>query len=140
LPVVPAKPTAKALYQIRHGTPYRGRMRDKSLEGKSVLGLPQNWQQPFEDPEDGCPGAWYRTYYIDSVDAYVRRRTSTGNRVPNPLFDVAPIQVQVAVLYLEEQQEMARAAFEEAVAERMRAQMTQSTATSGARSGRLPRR
>jgi len=82
-----------------------GRHPDRSLAGKSNLGRSVNWEQPFEDECDGCPGGWYRTAFIDSLDPYFRRRTGEGARVPNPRFDEADRLVQDAVMCFEEEQE-----------------------------------
>ena len=62
-----------------HGSPYRGRPRDRSLEGVIVpaFGRAQDWTQPWEDPDDGCPGAWYRTPYVDTVDEFTREHGQT---------------------------------------------------------------
>lgn len=59
----------------------------------------------------GCPGAWYRTPYVDSLvfadghTRYYRRRTRGGGRAQNPLFDAADWQVQRAILYLEAEED-----------------------------------
>lgn len=107
----------------QHGSPYRGRPRDRSLEGVIVpaFGRAQDWTQPWEDPDDGCPGAWYRTPYVDSVDEFTRERDDVGNRVSNPKFDRAPPQVQAAVLHLESEQRRARAYLDKAIADRLAA-------------------
>jgi len=101
--VAPA-PTRLGLYETR-GSPYLGRYPDKRLAGVRYLDTAINCDRPLEDPENGCPGAWYRTRYIDSVDRYTRRRTASGGRVSNPLFDTADWQIQAAVLRLEGEQE-----------------------------------
>lgn len=44
-------------------------------------------QHPPEDPEDGCPGAWYRTPWVASVLRYRRRPDGNGGRVPSRLYD-----------------------------------------------------
>ena len=45
-------------------------------------------KRPLEDIEnEGCPGAWYRTPFFDSVARYKRRSTEGGGRVANPRLD-----------------------------------------------------
>ena len=57
-----------------------GRPRDYSREGKG------DWAAPAElADEAGCPGAWYRTAFVDSILRYYRRRDRNGNRIENPL-------------------------------------------------------
>jgi hypothetical protein len=108
LPLVPRKPSADGLIRIRGGiNPYMGRYPDKRLDDLVVLGYRNKVGQPLEDPADGCPGAWYRTAFVDSVDKYTRRRIENGARVSNPAFRKAPWQVQAAVMYLEAEQERA---------------------------------
>jgi len=59
---------------------HMGRGRDYSREGKG------DWAAPAERiDETGCPGAWYRTAFVDSVLRYYRRRDRNGNRIENPL-------------------------------------------------------
>ena len=82
-----------------------GRHSSPALDALVQLGQRNKPGHPREDIEDGCPGAWYRTAYVDSVDRYTRRRTKGGGRVPNPFFTDAPWQVQEAALYLEAEQE-----------------------------------
>src|SRR5690606_31532039 len=67
-PVRRDRPTALALYNPSKATPYMGRYPDQRLAGTAQLGRAVNWQAPNEDPSLGCPGAWYRTPYIDSLD------------------------------------------------------------------------
>lgn len=58
---------------------WMGRSRDYSREGKG------DWAAPNEPiAEMGCPGAWYRTPFLRSLDRYYRRRTENGGRVDNP--------------------------------------------------------
>jgi hypothetical protein len=83
---------------------YKGRQPSPRFEGVVDL-LEQNPRLPHEATADGCPGGWYRTGYVDSVDRYRRRRTEHGGRVANPFFDSASWQVQEAALYLEHEQE-----------------------------------
>jgi len=93
------------LHEVTHGSPYMGRHPDRSLAGSLNLGRSVNWEQPFEDECQGCPGGWYRTRFIDSLDPYFRRRTGEGARVPNPRFDSADWIIQSAVMYFEGEQE-----------------------------------
>lgn len=99
------KPTADGLYELTFGTAYMGRYPDRALEGEAYLGMPVNWQQPLEDPAEGCPGAQYRVEFVDSLDPYIRRRTETGDRVANPAFDAADGFVQSAAMHFEHEQE-----------------------------------
>lgn len=71
--------TGRHLYQIHMGAPpdYAG-----ELAGRS------DWAHPFEDiANEGCPGAWYRTPFIESLLRYRRRPCDGGGRVANPLLD-----------------------------------------------------
>ncbi|WAS96038.1 hypothetical protein [Nannocystis punicea] len=44
--------------------------------------------KPAEDVEnEGCPGSWYRTPFIDSVLRYRRRPTEGGGRVSSPFLE-----------------------------------------------------
>lgn len=87
LPIVDCKPSADQLLMPTFGSAYRGRYPDRALSGTTILGLPigdppfaPNWEKPPEDPEDGCPGAWYRTPWVDSIDKYTRSRDDHGGR------------------------------------------------------------
>lgn len=84
-----------------------GHYPDRQLAGTTVLGVAQRPESPFEPPENGCPGAWYRSPFIDSVWPYMRRRTEAGGRVSNPRFDSADWLVQAAVLLQEVEEERA---------------------------------
>lgn len=58
-----------------------GAPRDYSREGVA------DWAAPFERiDETGCPGAWYRAGFVDSVLRYYRRRDRNGGRVENLLY------------------------------------------------------
>lgn len=121
---VERRPTAKALLMPTFGSAYRGRYPDRSV--REVLGYPVGpdgipYERLPEDPADGCPGAWYRTPFIDSVDPYARRRTRDGGRVRNPRFDGADWLIQEAVLYLEDEEERAIAYAEKVQADRIEA-------------------
>ncbi len=68
--------TGKPLARIHMGAP-----RDYAREGKDG-----DWDRPYERiDETGCPGAWYRTAFVDSLLRYYRRRDHHGNRIENPL-------------------------------------------------------
>lgn len=59
---------------------WMGRGRDYLLAGKT-----SDWAAPCEPIEAmGCPGAWYRTDFVRSLDRYYRRRAEGGNRIENP--------------------------------------------------------
>lgn len=45
-------------------------------------------EYPPEDPEDGCPGAWYRTPFVGSLLKYRRRPDGNGGRVSNRMLDL----------------------------------------------------
>lgn len=117
---VERKPTARALYQIKIGSAYMGRYRDRSLKGEKVLGLDQRPETPFEDPAIGCPGAWYRTPFVDSIFPFLRHRTREGGRVDNPAFTRADWQTQQAVMQFELEEERALAFIESAIADKAR--------------------
>ena len=120
-PVAP-RPTDEGLYQLQIGTAYMGRHRDRSLEGKFHFGHRIIWERPYEDPEDGCPGAWYRTRWVDSVFPYLRRRTDGGGRVPNPRLDrCEDWLIESAVMYVEDEEERAVAYVDRVRQERLAA-------------------
>lgn len=59
---------------------WMGRGPDRAREGKAG-----DWAAPNEPiAEMGCPGAWYRTPFLRSLDRYYRRRTDGGGRIDNP--------------------------------------------------------
>lgn len=61
---------------------------------------------PFEDPAEGCPGAWYRSRFVASVRPFLRARTDTGDRVANPLLDRCDDDFLIqCVLLLEREQD-----------------------------------
>lgn len=71
-------------------------------------GEPINPQQPWELPEEGCPGGWYRGRFVASLHQYLRTRTEHGGRNSNPLLDRCDDELIVQlVLYLEHEQESA---------------------------------
>jgi hypothetical protein len=95
-----------ALYNTS-STPYMGR--DEVEPGTTELDEPMQPDRPFEAAADGCPGAWYRTRFVESLLPYLRRPVDGGGRVPRQRFDQAPWQVQEAVEYFEGEQARASA-------------------------------
>lgn len=95
-----------------------GRYPDKRLAGLRVLGLEQRTATPFEEPESGCPGAYYRTPLIDSLWPFMRRRTRDGGRVENPLWRGAHWMILAAVQALEVEEERWHAHVEAEIAKR----------------------
>ncbi len=86
-----------------------------------------SWAQPRENLEEGgCPGAYYRTPWVESVMRYYRRRDDNGNRIANPALDRCddPL-VHEAVLELEYHEDSWRAEYESKRAEMMRQQQQQ---------------
>lgn len=70
--------TGERLYQIHMGAPP-----DYTGEGERP-----DWDRPNENiADDGCPGAWYRTAFVESLLRYRRRPCEGGGRVSNPLLD-----------------------------------------------------
>ena len=65
-----------------------------------------DWERPCEDPADGCPGAWYRSEFIESFRKY--RRNERGNPLVNR--DTAPHIIE-ALFYFEHHHSMAQAAY-----------------------------
>lgn len=75
-----------------------GARRDYTREGEG------DWATPKENPEIiGCPGAWYRTDFLDSLlKRYYRQPDESRNRVSNPAFDKSDdMQVHEAITLLE---------------------------------------
>ncbi len=70
-------------------------------EGRKI-----NPRQPLERPSDGCPGGWYRSRFVWSLDRYFRLRADGGQRVPNPLLDRCEDEFVIACerIYLHEQE------------------------------------
>lgn len=52
-----------------------------------IPGLRNPKDGAWEEPSHGCPAGWRRSVYVASLRPYMRTRTQTGDRVPNPLFD-----------------------------------------------------
>lgn len=69
-------------------------------------GIVMSSKRPTEDPAEGCPGGWPRSTFVESVYPYLRRRTSTGNRVQNLMLDRSDDDLLVELVqYAEQQQE-----------------------------------
>jgi hypothetical protein len=115
---VPRLPTVEGLIEPRLGNPYMGRHATHELDALVQLGRRNAIGKPREDIEDGCPGAWYRTPFVDSVDRYTRDSVKGGGRVDNPFFTSAPWQVQAAVIHLEREEARCRAYIDGVVADR----------------------
>lgn len=96
---------SQALHEVKNANPYMGRHPDRSLAKTYELGREVNWERPLEASCDGCPGAWYRTPFVDDLAPYLRRRSEGGARVPNPRFDGADWLVQDAVMCYEDEEE-----------------------------------
>lgn len=58
-------------------------------------GLPF-WNRPLEPIDEGCPGAWYRTPFAQSLDIYLPTPGSNG-QMESPLISEAPRLVVEAV-------------------------------------------
>ena len=87
---------------------YMGADPDYSRSGES-RDVNNDWQQPKEDAFDnGCPGSWYRSPFVQSVLRYYRPRDEHGNRIANPALDKCedPL-VHEAVMVLERYEDSA---------------------------------
>ena len=62
---------------------------------------PTAGDNPPESPEDGCPGAWYRSPFAVSVSKYLRQSDANGGRVENLLLRDADRFVIEAVTHYE---------------------------------------
>lgn len=51
----------------------------------AIRGRAINPREPWESPEQGCPGGWYRSRFVASVNPYVRARCEGGARVEHLL-------------------------------------------------------
>jgi len=81
-------------------------------DATTELGIELDPAEPFEPSANGCPGAWYRAAFVDSVWPLTRRRDGNGGRIQNPRFDSADWQAQEAALYFEAEEERALAYLE----------------------------
>jgi hypothetical protein len=140
--VLPFAPTGDGLYckvqGLPQGYPYLGRPPEKRLAGARYLGRAIDWKHPWENPEHGCPGAWYRTPFIDSAYRYYRRQTRHGPRAQSPMFDAADWQTQRAILYLEDEEDRCANYYDSVAAERHRKEAEEMSKTNQDRPG--PRR
>lgn len=50
-----------------------------------ALGI-RNWNRPHEEPEDGCPGSWYRSRFCQSLQIYLPTQSGT-TYMESPLVD-----------------------------------------------------
>lgn len=86
---------------------------DYDREGKADDDVVGSWSEPREDIErEGCPGAWYRTPFIESLMRFYRRRDDHGGRVANPALDrCGDWLVHEAILELEHWEDAWRAEY-----------------------------
>ena len=87
---------------------WMGRPRDHANAGKTP-----DWAAPCEPiDETGCPGAWYRTPFLRSLDRFYRRRTEGGGRIENPVLSRCddPLVIE-AVMLLEAHEDAAHAEY-----------------------------
>ena len=114
-----------------------GRQSTPALDTLVQLGHRNKPGAPVEDVADGCPGAWYRTAFVDSLDKYLRERTDHGDRVDNPDFTQACWQIQRAVRYFENEEERAIRFVNGVAADRLEARTkVQQTIQHGGRASR----
>ena len=87
---------------------WMGRPRDHANAGKT-----SDWAAPIEAiNETGCPGAWFRGPFVESLRRYYRRRTEKGDRVENPaLTQCTDPLVHEAVQALEAYEDAAHAEY-----------------------------
>ena len=101
--------TGERLLRIHMGAPPR-----YDLEVQA-----NDWAAPNEDIEnEGCPGAWYRTPFIESLLRYRRTACGDGGRVPNRLLDLCDDELVIEAINILEAHEDAWRG--EAMAQRMR--------------------
>lgn len=86
---------------------------DYDREGKPDDAAIGPWSAPKEDLErEGCPGAWYRTLFVESLMRFYRRRDDNGGRVANPALDrCSDPLVHEAILELEHWEDAWRAEY-----------------------------
>lgn len=69
-------------------------------------GLPVLWKTPPEPASDGCPGGWYRSRFVWSLQPFMRMRAEGGQRVSNPMLDRCDDElIMQLVLHFEHEQE-----------------------------------
>lgn len=85
---------------------WMGRPPDHANAGRT-----KDWAAPIEPiNETGCPGAWVRSPFVESLRRYYRRRTEKGDRVENPaLTQSTDPLVAAAVQVLEAYEDAAHA-------------------------------
>jgi hypothetical protein len=124
--VRPDLPRVKPDVDLAQLTAHMGRSfdprRDMSVwRDRAGRRLPVDPSAPPEDPGEGCPGAWYRNPFIDSVIPYLRRRDQNGARVQNHRLDRCDDRLIVDAVYMVEQhQERAHSRDAELFRERMK--------------------
>ena len=70
-----------------------------------------SWRHPPDDPDEGCPGAWRLSPFVDSLAPFLRRRDDNGNRVANALYDRCDDELIIALVhYYEDEHEQCIAA------------------------------
>ncbi len=95
---------------------YMGREDCHEYNGKLYHGHQVDYRYMPEDPDDGCPGGWYRCRYIYSLMPYFRLRTQSGDRVENlHLRHITNSRIIEAVHYFEGEREAAIAYWHERV-------------------------
>lgn len=114
-----------SLAQIHMGAPPR-----YDLEGADPNEHPgaEHWDEPQEPiEEDGCPGSWYRTAWLESVLRYARRPAGgEGGRVPNRLLDLCDDELVVeAVERLEAEEDRWQGEHRRRMVERLQRQARQ---------------
>jgi len=87
---------------------WMGLLPDRANEGKT-----QAWQRPREPFEEmGCPGAWARSPFWQSLDRYYRQRDEQGGRIENRALSLTedPLVIE-AIETIEAYEEMAHAEY-----------------------------
>lgn len=78
-------------------------------------GRDHDWDRPLEPVENGCPGAWYRSPFAESVLRYRRRPDGNGGRIPNRLLELCEDELVIeAVETLEAYEDAWRADYQAA--------------------------
>jgi hypothetical protein len=101
---LPEVPWAVDVAKIVRVGSWTGRPREPGVTEMHGVRCPKDGA--WEDPADGCPAGWRRSIYLASLRPYLRTRTQTGDRVPNPLLDRCDDPaIWQAVLALEDEEE-----------------------------------
>lgn len=83
---------------------YMGAPRNYDREGQD-----HDWDRPLEPAENGCPGSWTRSPFVESVLRYARRPDGNGGRIPNRLLELCDDELVIeAVEALESYEDAAR--------------------------------